>query len=509
MSKPKTQTAKHSAPRARRGSPTAKSSQASSRASGSSGRSTTKAKASKESGTAKNAKKKSVRARTPSKSEVSTTSASHVQETVMTQARNDTQDAPKAQDASKARGRGAKGSGSAAKTRRTRAKDAAQVVAKSHAELDALLDELAADPETFTEKARALAKTWNEEGYELEISDPASWRRSVTYSHDAPRSVEDQLRDEVDRILLLDREPEAQLARRVEFARLRLDLALEAAGLDDEDLEGRVSSTPAPGAPTGMLECSLPGDVCRRWVELHSLRTEMVERNLYLVLINVERYSHTRGGRLDLIQEGASGLFRAVDGFDWRRGLLFRTYAVHWLNQAFRSHLYNFGNTVRVPVYLQKAMKHVHDAIEKIGDPNASVEAIAEVSGLGDRLVAAALKASKSTYSMDIGLGSDDGDGPSLRDSLSPDDDFSDPYTTDLEDTTLEQGLDEAMGKLSDRERYVVSLRYGVGVDHEHTLAEVAEKLGVSLERVRQIQVRALAKMDTPHLRRAVDPFLS
>ena len=56
--------------------------------------------------------------------------------------------------------------------------------------------------------------------------------------------------------------------------------------------------------------------------------------------------------------DNKAALFRAVDGFDWRRGLLFRTYAVHWLNQAFRSYLYNFGHTVRVPVYLQKAMKH-------------------------------------------------------------------------------------------------------------------------------------------------------
>jgi RNA polymerase sigma factor (sigma-70 family) len=95
----------------------------------------------------------------------------------------------------------------------------------------------------------------------------------------------------------------------------------------------------------------------------------MVERNLYLVLINVERYSHTSASQADLIQEGSAALFRAVDGFDWRRGLLFRTYAVHWLNQAFRSYLYNFSNTVRVPVYLQKALKHVNDAKVRLGDP--------------------------------------------------------------------------------------------------------------------------------------------
>ena len=232
----------------------------------------------------------------------------------------------------------------------------------------------------------------------------------------------------------------------------------------------------------------------------------MVERNLYLVLINVERYSHTRASRLDLIQEGAAGLFRAVDGFDWRRGLLFRTYAVHWLNQAFRSHLYNFGHTVRIPVYLQKAMKHVHDAIERIGDPNASVEAIAKEAGLGEKLVAAALKASRSTYSMDLALG--DEDGLNLRESIAAEDGEDGPYSTDLEEISLESGLGEALDRLSERERLVVTMRFGIGIDRAHTLAEVAEELGVSLERVRQIQVRALSKMDTPNLRKAIDPFL-
>jgi RNA polymerase primary sigma factor len=232
----------------------------------------------------------------------------------------------------------------------------------------------------------------------------------------------------------------------------------------------------------------------------------MVERNLYLVLINVERYAHTSASRLDLIQEGSAALFRAVDGFDWKRGLLFRTYAVHWLNQAFRSYLYNFGSTVRVPVYLQKAMKHIHQAKERLRDPNAGIEAIARESGLGENLVQSALAASRTTRSMDIPMGDDD-DGASLRDVLS-DKEF-DPYSPALEDSSLEDGIHQALDRLSERERFVLSLRFGLGTEREHTLAEVAEKLGVSLERVRQIQVRAITKMRTPKLRKQVDPFLN
>jgi RNA polymerase primary sigma factor len=232
----------------------------------------------------------------------------------------------------------------------------------------------------------------------------------------------------------------------------------------------------------------------------------MVERNLYLALINVERYAHTSAGRLDLIQEGSAALYRAVDGFDWKRGLLFRTYAVHWLNQAFRSYLYNFNSTVRVPVYLQKALKHVNIAIEKLRDPNASIESIAEMSGLEPNLVEHALGAARSTRSIDAPMSNDE-DAGGLRDVLSRGD--HDPYRPELEDTSLEDGVKSALDRLSERERYIVCLRFGLLGEREHTLAEVAGKLGVSLERIRQIQVRAIGKMRTPQLEKAVEPFLN
>ena len=159
----------------------------------------------------------------------------------------------------------------------------------NQAELDVQLSVAAEDAERFTEVARDLAATM--EGVELEIRDPLLWRKETnrTAEGTSSRSVEEQFRDEVDKILQMDREEEGRLARRIEFARVRLELALDAAGLTMEDLEqGKVPAGP-PGAAT---DCgSLPKEVCHRWRELHALRTEMVERNLYLVLINVERYA--------------------------------------------------------------------------------------------------------------------------------------------------------------------------------------------------------------------------
>jgi RNA polymerase sigma factor (sigma-70 family) len=378
----------------------------------------------------------------------------------------------------------------------------------THEQLDRKLDTLAKHPKRFTENAKKLAAELDAKGLHLEISDPETWRRGSDPMREPSRiTFENQLRTEIDRLQIMGREDEMRLARRIEFARVRLDLALAEAGLGGADLAAGVPHLPSVylGMPSG--SCSLPPKVCRAWMEWHALRLEMVERNLYLALINVERYAHTTVGRADLIQEGAASLFRAVDGFDWRRGLLFRTYAVHWLNQAFRSYLYNFGSTVRVPVYLQKATKHIGAAIERIGDPDASASEISRLSGLPERLVTSARSSIRTTRSLDAPLG-DPEDSSSLRDILTQHDEEG-PYSTALEDVSLERGLDEALGKLSERERYVVGLRFGIGGEREHTLAEVAKKLGVSLERVRQIQVRAISKLRTPQLRKAVDPFLN
>ena len=373
--------------------------------------------------------------------------------------------------------------------------------------LDETLSQLALSVEDYDTRLRALIDEYDQAGSDLEIHDPETWRKGVAPSGERrTKSIEEQFRQEVDRIEIQDREDEARLARRIEFARVRYEAALERAGISQDDIAGQMPQAPeVGGAQTG--QPGFPEVVLRRWNELHALRTELVERNLYLVLINVERYSHTRVSRMDLIQEGASVLFRAVDGFDWRRGLLFRTYAVHWLNQAFRSFLYNHGNTVRVPVYLQKAMKHVRDAVERLGDLPHDAKAIAEETDLGEKVVESALGASRSTHSIDATLGSSDDGGLSLRDTLATDEPDG-LYDASMEDVTLQDGVQMALERLSDRERFVIGLRFGLEGGEEHTLAEIAERLGVSLERVRQIQVRAIAKMNTPGLRKAVDPFL-
>ena len=365
-------------------------------------------------------------------------------------------------------------------------------------DVDGQLTQWAVDPDSFETKAKRLARRWNRDGLELVLAGPDSWRKPAkTAPKGRVASVEEQLRTEIDLIMSMGREDEACLARRIEFSRHLLADALKAEGLTEKDLE-------SPSGEGGPCE-RLPASVCLRWRELQAQRTELVERNLYLALINVEKYAYLGAQRLDLIQEGSAALFRAVDGFDWRRGLLFRTYAVHWLFQAFRSYLYNFSHAVRVPVYMQKALKHVREALGRLG-PNASAEIIAEETGLPLHQVDGALAANRSTLSLDAPMSNGDMEG-GLADLLRAEGD-GDPYDVAMEEGSLHGSVKDALGDLSDRERFVLEKRFGFDQEKAHTLAEVASEMGVSLERVRQIQVRALGKMKTQKLKVAAEPFL-
>ncbi|MDP6370257.1 MAG: sigma factor-like helix-turn-helix DNA-binding protein, partial [Planctomycetota bacterium] len=143
---------------------------------------------------------------------------------------------------------------------------------------------------------------------------------------------------------------------------------------------------------------------------------------------------------------------------------------------------------------------------EKLG-PDPSVDAIAECTGLTENVVESTLKAQRPTYSLDRAL-IDGEEGHDLANAIGYEAEDG-PYDTSLEDTSLEDGLRGALGRLNERERFVLAMRFGLERERDHTLAEVAREIGVSLERVRQIPMRAIAKLDTPSLRRAVAPFLS
>jgi RNA polymerase sigma factor (sigma-70 family) len=177
------------------------------------------------------------------------------------------------------------------------------------------------------------------------------------------------------------------------------------------------------------------------------------------------------------------------------------------LNKGFRSQLHEFNATVRVPEYLQLALKQVHAAVKRLGDPEASVQRIAVEADLRESTVALARTATRRTRSLDAPLDGPGGTHTLASELAQPDDEIS--GSLDLESRSIESGVQFALESLTDDERCVVELRFGLGDQTRHSYHELAEDLGLSLEEVRRVLARSMAKMRTPRMLKLLEPLLA
>jgi RNA polymerase sigma factor (sigma-70 family) len=321
-------------------------------------------------------------------------------------------------------------------------------------------------------------------------------------------------RADVSRIPMMNREDEQRLARRVEFLRRRFEHHQRAAQLDEKVIlcASRCACAQAgllrPGScfeGLGTLDRRRAGELHALCCEFHGARNEMIERSLHLVLRLLERYRGLGVPTLDLVQEGNQSLFKAVEGFDWRRGVRFRTYATYWVNQAFLNLIYNASRTVRIPAYIQKAMKKINDARVRVGEADPGVERLAAEAKLPADLVRSAMTGNRYSLSLDREI--EGQEGTRIVDTVEDPNAIID--TEAMEEISLEDQLAELMSVLNEREKKVLRMRYGLEETRIHTLAEVGEELGVSLERIRQIQEGALDKLRGPRGRRLLAHFAS
>lgn len=288
---------------------------------------------------------------------------------------------------------------------------------------------------------------------------------------------------EIDRWALLSHEQEIELAKRIE--------------------QGRIAAKQLKKLPAGSREAE---EARKAIAAADEARRRLMESNLRLVVSVAKRYMGRGLPLLDLIQEGNIGLARAVEKYDYTRGFRFSTYAHWWIRQAVTRAIADQARTIRVPVHMIELIGALHQAsrrLQQILGREPLPDEIAQEMNISPERVKEIIRASRQPVSLEAPIGEEE----ERLAELIADKQVKPPAEVAVQ-LVLRDELEKVMEKLSERERVVLRLRFGLENGRPHTLEEIGDELGVSRERVRQIEKEALAKLRRPELREKLAEYL-